>query len=179
MAVVGLSPRQRQAVGNMVSFSFDLDDTAVQQRVNELKEDYTGTVEWAVGTDREYGRILEFGRGPIEADDAEALQFEIDGETVFAQSVSGHPPYPWFEPAVREFERNPRGFIFDNTDFNSLSEIESVEELVRTVAIGLENQMTDNVSADSATDRSPGTHPEHPKRDTGTLAASIQAIRVQ
>lgn len=40
--------------------------------------------------------------------------------------------------------------------------------------------MQANIDAGSANlDRSPGTHPEHPQRDTGNLVASIQAKRLK
>lgn len=163
--------------------SIDIDLSGIDELRSELKnleQRWEDEPEWAVGTNENHGRILEFGRGPIEPTDAEALKFEVDGETVFAQRVSGHPPYPWFRPAIREFEANPRQFIRDITAYDSIEAIPNVETFVEAVASGLVNRMRDNVNAqDAGADRSPGTHPEHPKRDTGDLTASIQAIRLQ
>jgi len=89
------------------------------------------------------------------------------------------PPYPWFRPAIREFQANPQPFVLANTRFNSFEEIPDGDTLVKAVATALENKMTDNVNAQKANARSPGTDPEHPKRDIGNLTASIQAVRVK
>jgi hypothetical protein len=89
------------------------------------------------------------------------------------------PPYSWFRPAIREFKRDPEAFIADTTGFGGIDEIRSTEELTKAIATGLSNRMQDNVNAqDASADRSPGVDPEHPKRDTGNLTASIQAVRI-
>lgn len=119
----------------------------------ELKERGEGDAVYVTGTNVEYGIYLEMGTEHM-------------------------PPYPWFRPAVREFKANPEKFIQDNTDFNSIDAIQTADELVATVAAALQNQMENNVNAQKSTDRSPGTHPEHPRRDTGNLTASIQAVRI-
>lgn len=155
--------------------------------LEELREDLEGLESrwedepvWAVGTNANYAKPLEFGRGPITPKQAEALRFEIDGEVVFAQRVEGHPPYPFFRPALREFEANPEGFIRDTTAYDRIEDIPTIEVFVETAASALTNRMRDNVNAqDPSGDRSPGTHPDHPKRDTGNLTNSIQATRVK
>lgn len=121
----------------------------------ELRERYEGDgVTVVVGTTVEYGIYLEMGTRHM-------------------------PPYPWFRPAVREFKANPEQFIFNNTDFNSIDAIETTEEMVETVGAALQNRMEDNVNAqDASRDRSPGTHPEHPSRDSGNLTASIMSVRI-
>jgi hypothetical protein len=121
----------------------------------ELRERYEGDgITLIVGTTVKYGIFLEMGTEDM-------------------------PPYPWFRPAVREFKANPEQFLFDNTDFNAISEIETTEELVTAVATALQTQMEDNVNAqDPSRDRSPGTKPDHPSRDTGNLTASIMSVRI-
>jgi len=140
----------------VTDFDLELDGfEKTKQRFEELRERYDGDgVTYVVGTAVEYGVFLEFG--------AEDL-----------------PPYPWFRPAIREFQANPESFLLDNTDFNSVDEIETTEELVKAVSFALENKMTANVNAqDPSADRSPGVDPEHPSRDTGTLSNSISATRI-
>ena len=159
---------------------FDLDVSGLQdvaESINDLEGQWSDAPTYQVGTDAEYAVSLEFGCGPIRADDG-YLRFEVDGETIFRKEVSGHPPYPFFRPALREFEANPKSFIIDNTGWNSIREIPNVNQLVRAAAVALETQITNNASAQSGNDRSPGTHPNHPKRDTGNLAASISFTRV-
>lgn len=100
------------------------------------------------------------------------------------------PPYPFFQPAIREFRADPEAFIFKNSELGSIDEINSTDELIRTIAFSLENQMKKNVTAQGSLDRSPGTDPEHPRsgfvgmfdgrmvRNTGNLRASISAVKV-
>jgi len=128
---------------------------ATAQAFRELEEQYDGDgVTYVVGSGVEYGVYLEFGTEDM-------------------------PPYSWFRPAIREFRANPERFIMDNTDFGSIDDIETTQELVEAVAISLENRMKDNVNAQKASaDRSPGVEDDHPMRDTGTLTASIQAVRI-
>lgn len=126
----------------------------LQASFEELQERGEADAVFSVGTNVEYGVYLEFGTEDM-------------------------PPYPWFRPAIREFQANPESFVTDNTGWTDIEEIPNADELVKAVATALANQMTKNVSAETATDRSPGTHPEHPERDTGTLANSISAVRIQ
>jgi phage gpG-like protein len=123
-------------------------------RFEELKEELDSDgITYVVGTAVEYGVYLEFGTKDM-------------------------PPYPWYQPAIREFKANPERFIMDNTDFSSIDEIQNTKEMVATVATALQTQMEKNVNAQKSGDRSPGTHPEHPRRDTGNLTASIKSIRI-
>jgi hypothetical protein len=141
----------------VTDFDFELDGyEKTKQRFEELRERYDGDgVTYIVGTTVEYGVFLEFG--------AEDL-----------------PPYPWFRPAIREYRANPESFLLDNTDFSSVDEIETTEELVKAVSFALQTKMEANVNAqDPSADRSPGVDPEHPSRDTGTLSNSISATRVR
>jgi len=125
----------------------------LQVEFDRLKEAGESDRAYVVGSNVEYGVFLEFGTRKM-------------------------PPYSWFRPAVREFKANPEDFITDNTGYTSVDEIPSTDALVDAVANALVNQMENNVSAGSSVDRSPGTVPEHPKRDTGTLVNSITAVRL-
>jgi hypothetical protein len=88
------------------------------------------------------------------------------------------PPYPFFRPAIRELEADPEGFILDNSGYSSIEEIPSADQIIEAVAFGLERQIKQNATA-AAGDRSPGTHPDHPKVQSGNLRASISATRIR
>jgi hypothetical protein len=139
----------------MADVDLDLSGVAsLQEEINDLRDEYGQDPIYAVGTNVEYGVFLERGTEDM-------------------------PAYPWFKPAIREFRRDPEGFIQDTTGFGGIDEIQTTKQMVDAVATGLANRMTDNVNAqDASADRSPGTDPEHPKRDTGNLTASIQAVRI-
>jgi hypothetical protein len=163
----------------MTDFDIDLDDASVRQNLQELKQQYETEPIWVVESGAEYSIYLEFGRGPVEAQQADALRFEDeDGNIIYRTRVEGHPPYPFFGPAIREFEANPESFLLDNTELGSLDEISSTEELVKNVAQSLEAQMKRNATA-NAPNRSPGTHPNHPQVQSGNLRARISARRVR
>lgn len=125
----------------------------LRERLAELEDDVESDAVYVVGDNTSYGVHLE-------------------------QGTEFFPPYPWFRPAIREFQANPEGFIRDNTGYSSIDEIPTADALVEAVAHALQSQMEANVSAASASDRSPGVHPEHPQVDTGALKASINATRV-
>lgn len=89
------------------------------------------------------------------------------------------PAYPWFRPAIREFERNPEQLIREHTGYSSFDEIPNADAMVKAAATALSNQMQNNVNAQKSVNRSPGTDAEHPKRDTGNLTADISAVRIK
>jgi len=136
------------------SFDIDIDMASVAESLDDLKDKWETDAVFTVGSNVEYGVYLEFGTRDM-------------------------PPYPWFRPAILEFEANPQDFVIENTNFNSIQEIPNGDTLVRAVSNALENKMTDNVNAQKAVDRSPGTNPEHPRRQDGNLTASIQAVRLK
>lgn len=139
----------------MSDFDISLDGLeSIQARLEEIENDVDSDAVYVTGTNVEYGVYLEFGTEDM-------------------------PPYSWFRPAIREFKANPETFIQNNTDFSSIDEIESTDEMVATIAVALANQMEKNVSANTSTDRSPGTHPEHPQRDTSNLVNDISAQRIK
>jgi hypothetical protein len=159
-------------------FSIDIDDFNVRESLDDLADDWSDAGGFVVGTNVRYAVHIEFGRGPIEAQDADALRFENeDGDVIYRTRVSGHPPYPFFRPAVRELRANPEAFILKNTQLDAVDGIRSADEAVEIVARALESQIKRNATA-NAPNRSPGTDPEHPKVQTGNLRASVQAVRV-
>jgi len=131
-----------------------MDTAKVQANIDALKERFEGETIYVVGTNVEYGVYLEFGTRDM-------------------------PPYPFFRPAVREFKANPERLIRRHTGYTRIDDIPSEQALVEAVANALSEQMTNNASALSGGTRSPGTDAEHPKRQTGNLAASISATRVK
>lgn len=118
----------------------------------QLREFAGDSPTWLVGTDTKYGVFLEFGTSRMEA-------------------------YPWLRPAVEEFQANPARFVNRHSD-TTVDEFESTDDVVRAIALALQNRAKDNVSADAQSDRSPGTHPDHPQVQTGNLRASIKAVEV-
>lgn len=87
------------------------------------------------------------------------------------------PPYPFMRPAVNEFKAGPEQFVRKHAGVE-VDEVESADRMVQVVAFAFETAVTQNANA-NAPDRSPGTDPEHPKVQTGTLVNSIQAERVR
>jgi len=125
----------------------------LEERLEELKNKYAENPIYAVGTNVEYAVYLEFGTRDM-------------------------PPYPFFKPAIREFQANPKSFILDRTDKDSLDEIESTKEMVEAVAVSLKVQIQTNATAEMS-GRSPGTNPDHPQVQSRNLRGSIQVQRVK
>jgi len=163
----------------MTSFDIEVSGTGeLFEEFEQLREDWSDAPTFIVESGAEYSVILEFGRGPVEAKDADALRFEDEnGDIIYRTSVSGHPPYPFFVPAIREFEASPQSFLLKNTEFDAITDIESVDELLVSIASALSTQMKRNATA-QASGRSPGTHPNHPQVQTGNLRARIKFRRV-
>lgn len=126
---------------------------SVVDMLDDVQTQITSDAVYVVGTNVTYGLFLETG-------------------------TSRMPAYPWARPAVEEFNRNPRRFVAENTN-TSVGQAESADALVRVIALALERKMVQNVTAAGGGNRSPGTDPEHPRRETGNLAASIKAERVR
>jgi len=137
----------------MTNFEIELDTSSVRRQLNDLEEEWESNRVYKVGTNVEYALYVEYGTRHM-------------------------PPYPFFRPALVQFEADPEGFITGNTAFSSMQEIPDADTLVKATATAFENQITKNASALSGGDRSPGVHPDHPKRVTGNLAASISAQRI-
>jgi len=136
-----------------MSFDFELDGVAdLQESIDDLKDDYGESPVYVVTSGAEYSVFLEFGTRDM-------------------------PPYPFFRPAIKEFEANPEAFLLKNSDLSSIDDIGSTGELVKSVAQALEKQMTLNATAESG-GRSPGTHPDHPQVQSTNLRSKIQAQRI-
>lgn len=78
---------------------------------------------YSVGTDLEYGRYVEFGRGPVSTDRADALMFTgASGSAVFADNVGPAEPQPFLRPALGRNEKTLADEIRENIEslFNSI-----------------------------------------------------------
>lgn len=112
-------------------------------------------VVYVTGTDQEYAIHLEFG-------------------------TSRMPAYPFVRPAVNQLKRSPEKFVAKNTQTTLWGAAEKgTNALTRTIAFALEAQITKNATAGRSGDRSPGTDPDHPQRQTGDLAGDIRTQRVR
>lgn len=134
----------------------DLDiegDIALEEAFDDLQTQGESEAVYVVESGAEYAVYLEFGTEDM-------------------------PPYPYFRPAIREFQANPESFIRDNTEFAGLNEIDSTDQLVKAVALALESQIKTNATAESG-GRSPGTHPDHPQVQTTNLRSKIRARRLK
>lgn len=138
----------------MTTFDIEIDMASTQEALDDLKDKWETDRMYVVGTNVEYAIYLERGTRDM-------------------------PPYPFFGPGVREFEANPTEFIENNTGFTDIDQIPDADTMVKAVAQALESQITDNASATNPVSRSPGTDSEHPQRQSGNLAASIQAVRIR
>lgn len=125
----------------------------LEEKFSDLQRRGDGDRRYTVGTNVEYAIYLEMGTRHM-------------------------PPYPFFRPALFELEADPEGFILDNTNYSSIEEIPTANELVDALAFALERQLKANATAGD-NDRSPGVHPDHPKVQTGNLRASISAVRIK
>jgi hypothetical protein len=124
---------------------------SVLEGFDDLAESIGGDAVYLTGSNVTYSIHLEFG-------------------------TSKMPAYSWLRPAVDEFESNPRRFVRRHAGVD-VDDLDSADDAVKAVALALESRMVDNVTA-AGGQGSPGTHPEHPRRQTGTLASSIKAVRV-
>jgi HK97 gp10 family phage protein len=76
---------------------------------NSIKQRQVDTAQYAVGTNVEYGRYVEFGTSGHTVtpnDDDGVLVFQAGGETVFAKRAEIPPrdPNPYLRPALRDSE---------------------------------------------------------------------------
>lgn len=137
----------------MVNLDIDLEGAIdLQETFEDLEDEWTTDTTFVVESGAEYAIYVEMGTEDM-------------------------PPYPYFRPAIREFQAKPRSFVLDNTAYSSFEEIENGDKLVQAVARALESQMKTNATAE-APGRSPGTHPDHPQVQTTNLRSRIKARRV-
>lgn len=123
----------------MASFNMDIQGLDAHQReLQDEAEQWSGDGgTWYVGTAVSYGIYLEYGTSRMDAK-------------------------PFFRPVLVEAERDLSAFVRDNTK-TSLSQVDSPEELVRTVAFAVERRVKEIIT-------------EKGLIDTGTLRASVQAV---
>lgn len=123
----------------MASFDLNIDGLLdVQKSLDDLEDRWTGGDRWVVGTGVEYAIYLEFGTRHMD-------------------------PKPFVRPAVRELRlQGVEGFIRHNTR-TSVEEIDSVNELVRVLALALERRIKEIITQKGLI-------------DTGTLRASVAAL---
>lgn len=77
---------------------------------NEVER--TGTVEITayIGSNVSYAPIIEFGRGPVHADEG-YLRFKIDGEVFYRKQVAGTEAQPYLRPAVEEHREDLKRLV--------------------------------------------------------------------
>jgi hypothetical protein len=118
----------------MTDMDIDVDLAGPLQAIDDLQERYAGDgAAWVVGTRVNYAVYVNFG-------------------------TRNQDPQPFFSSAVAEAQADLAGFVAANTR-TTVSEADSAEELVKTVALALERRMKELAPV-----------------DTGTLRASIAAV---
>lgn len=122
----------------MAELNLDLDGLEeTYEALDRLEDRWTGGGRWVVGTGVEYAIYLEFGTRHMD-------------------------PKPFLRPAVTELQRGVGQFIRANTN-TTLEEIDDVEELLRTIAFGLERRIKEIITQKGLV-------------ATGTLRASVSAL---
>ncbi|QLH82463.1 hypothetical protein [Halosimplex pelagicum] len=107
------------------------------EELERLEERWTGGGPWVVGTAVEYAVYLEFGTSKMD-------------------------PKPFVRPAIHAYRSNLQAAIAADTN-TTLDAIGSAEELVQTIAYGLERRIKRIITAKGLI-------------ETGTLRASVQAV---
>lgn len=126
----------------MADISFDADtfvadiESAIEE-VEDIQERYTGGETWFVGSAVEYAIYLEFGTRDMD-------------------------PKPFLRPALLAYQSSLEAAIAADTE-TTLDAIDSVDELVQTIAFGLERRIKRIIKGKGLI-------------DTGALRASIAAV---
>jgi len=118
-----------------MTFAADFDELV--ETLEDLQEEVGESGSFFVGTAVEYSVYLEFGTSRMD-------------------------PKPFFRPALAEARRDIPGFVRDNTR-KTIEEIDSADELARTIAFGMERRVKEIIT-------------EKGLIDTGTLRASVRAV---
>lgn len=92
------------------------------ETTEEMAVRWSGTVEFQVGTSVEYGAHVEFGRGFVFPEEAEALHFYVDGVEVFAQYSRPAEPQPYLRPAAEEASKHSRAAAEGSNDLDEVAE---------------------------------------------------------
>lgn len=121
-----------------MEFSFDLDGVQqLREELDDLEDRWTTQERWIVGTAVNYAVFLEAGTRHMD-------------------------PKPFFRPALHAYRSNLRAAIAADSR-TTLEEIGSADELVQTIAFGLERRIKRIITKKGLI-------------DTGTLRVSVQAI---
>jgi hypothetical protein len=139
------------------------------EALDDLEDDFSGpTEDWVVGSPQEYAPPLEYGASPHVIEGNPLLYFENEeGQLISKRSVKhpGNDPNPHWRPAVNEVRlKGPLDFIESNSRKRA-SDIESTEELIRTLAFALEGNIKRRITKLGLI-------------DTGAYRASVGAVPV-
>jgi hypothetical protein len=121
----------------MTYIDFDADFEELVATLEDLQDGVGETGSFFIGTAVEYAVYLEFGTSKMD-------------------------PKPFFRPALAEARRNLSGFIRENSR-KTVEEIDSADELARTIAFALERRVKEIITRKGLI-------------DTGTLRASVSAV---
>jgi len=121
------------------------------ETTDRLANKWDKKVVYVTGTSVPYAPAIEFGRGPVTADEG-SLRFEINGKVIYAKSVDAAPAQPFLRQAAWAVER----------DLDTIArESNSIDEFVRKSALRVEKHAKEFVPVDE-----------------GNLRASIEAVKV-
>jgi len=123
----------------MTDFSHNLD--GLEDQVTDLEreeEQWDDSTAWFVGTAVEYSVYLEFGTSKMD-------------------------PKPFFRPVLHEVEAKGVGPFLEEHTRTSIGDIDSLDELVETLAFAIERRVKMVITRKGLI-------------DTGTLRASVQAV---
>jgi len=121
------------------------------ETTDRLANKWDKKVVYVTGTSVHYAPAIEFGRGPVTADEG-YLRFEINGKVIYAKSVDAAPAQPFLRPAAWAVER----------ELDTIArESNSIDEFVRKSALRVEKHAKELVPVDE-----------------GNLRASIEAVKV-
>lgn len=120
----------------MTDFDFDADFEDLVEEIDDLQDKIGQSGTFFVGTAVEYAIYLEFGTSKMD-------------------------PKPFVRPALAAYRANLERAIEADTDKN-IEDIDSADELARTVAFGLERRIKRIITQKGLI-------------QTGTLRASVQA----
>ena len=127
----------------MVDASLELD--GLDEFTGELErfaDDFDDADGYSVVNPTDYAAIIEFGRGPVTPESADALRFEVDGEVVYAMRSGPVAPQPMIRPAVDEAKRQV-GTIARSAD--------SLDEVLYRTALAIEARAKRRSPVDTGT----------------------------
>jgi len=120
----------------------------LQEDLQDLQDDYTDTTTRIVGSNQEYGPVLEYGSAPHKITGNPYLWFENEqGQLIRTKSVNhpGTDPYPHWRPAKAEANRNPVAYIREQLGVGE-DAIQSTEDLVVLLSQALERDLKSRIT---------------------------------